>query len=235
MSENLSNQFWQVLTSVLAVISIILSFVTVILAYKNRRRKGLSYSTSSTAVLPKVQGTVGERLQIQFDGKPVQQIFLNTVTLLCSGNETIKSDDYKAIEVVPDVRILSAEIVKPSPRCLDANLTFDEAYVRLEPVTMNHRDRIDMKILTGARPHNTVIRAHIAGVEEMKEINRHEKLNYWAGLTGTALMIGAAALSGYALLVHSDYSYWLLIGFIILASIGLPLFTMSMLLTRPES
>jgi len=233
MAENIGNQFWQVLTSILAIISIILSFVT----YKSRRRKGLSYSKSSTAVLPNAQDRVGKMLKILFDGREVQQIYFNTVTLLCSGNETIRCTDYekqKPIDVNLDTRILSAEIVKPSPRSLEPELQFDEVLVTLQPFLMNHGDRVDMKILTGAQPHNIEIRAHIAGVEKIKEINRHVMASYWLLITSMLFFTLSVSMGFSILQLPSSIFDWRFIAFLISVPSALLFFAASRIISGPK-
>jgi hypothetical protein len=185
-----------------------------------------------------VQETVGEKLEITFDGMPVTQIYLNTVTLLCSGNETIRSTDYekqKSIDVNLDTRILSAEIVKPSPRSLEPELQFDEVLVTLQPFLMNHGDRVDMKILTGAPPPRTEIRTHIAGVEEIKAINRHETMSNWLLITSMVLFtLSASMLSSSITQSLFNVFDWRYIAFLIFISSALSLLAIRHFIAGPK-
>ncbi|MGD0495909.1 MAG: hypothetical protein ABSB28_07680 [Candidatus Bathyarchaeia archaeon] len=235
MAENIGNQFWQILTYILIPVAAII--VTVTLWFKGRRRKDLSFLASCTAVLPKVEDTVGEKLKILFDGRWVRQIYLNTVTLLCSGNEPIRADDYeKPIEVNfgTDVRILSAEIVKPSKRCLEPAIIIERGSVHLTPILMNHGDRIDMKIITGSRPEKTAIRARIAGVDEIKAINRHERMSFWAAELGVGFLLATFVLVVPLTQGFTYFFGWQLVGFLILASVGISLIAISHFISGPK-
>jgi hypothetical protein len=235
MAENIGNQFWQVLTYVLIPVAAIV--VTVILWFKSRRRKDLSYSISCTTVLPRVEDTVGKKLKILFDERWVKQIYLNTVTLLCSGNEPIRSVDYeKPIEVNlgSRVRILSAEIVKPSPRCLEPELTIERGSVILAPILMNHGDRVDMKILTGNYPEKTEIRVRIAGVDEVKAINRHQRMGLWLLEVGVVLLVGGVLVFSPTTQMSSTIFDWRFVAFLILTSAGVSLFAASRFMAGPK-
>jgi hypothetical protein len=235
MAENIGNQFWQVLTYVLIPVAAII--VTVTLWFKGRRRKNLSFLASCTAVLPKVEDTVGEKLKILFDGRWVRQIYLNIVTVLCSGNDPIRADDYeKPIEVNfgTDVGILSAEIVKPSKRCLEPAITVEKRSVYLTPILMNHGDRIDMKILTRSRPEKTLIRARIVGVDEIKAINRHERMSYWALEIGVAFaMLGILLALPFGPTPLKIFD-WEFVALLVSISVGLSLIAASRFMAGPK-
>ncbi|MGA2308046.1 MAG: hypothetical protein ABSG57_00685 [Candidatus Bathyarchaeia archaeon] len=235
MAENIGNQFWQALISVLIPVAAII--ITVVLWFKGRRRKGLSFLTSCTAVLPKVEETVKKKLKIFFNEKEVRQIYLNTITLLCSGNEPIKPKDYeKPIELDfgTDVEILSAEIAKPSRRCLEPKFRIEKQLVSLTPVLMNHGDRIDMKILTGSYPQTTAIRARIVGVDEIKAINRHERTVYWTIQLGVSFVILGVLIFLPTMTTPSNIFGWQFIAFLILISVGVSLLAISRFIAGPK-
>lgn len=235
MAENIGNQFWQVLTLVLIPVAAII--VGVILWFKNRRRKDLSYATSCTTVLPTVEDTVRKKLKILFNQKEVKQIYLNTVTLLCSGNEPIRSADYEspiAVNFGTGVEILSAEIVKPSQRCLEPSIEIENESLILAPILMNHGDRIDLKVLTESRPKKTEIGARIAGVDEIKAINRHKRMSLWTTEIGLAfLMLATFMLSFYIRMPFSIFD-WPFIAFLFLTSVGISLLAASRFVEGPK-
>jgi len=239
MAENVGNQFWQVLTLILIPVAAII--VGVILWFKGRRRKDLSFLTSCTTVLPKVEDTVRKKLKILYEEKEVKQIYLNTVTLLCSGNEPIRSDDYEgSIELGfgNTVEILSAEIVKPSKRCLEPSFNVEDGSVYLVPILMNHGDRIDMKILTESRPQKMAIRARIAGIDEVKDIDRHQKTSYRLQVTGRLVLVFSLSvilpfIGRFFESVNFFFS-WQFFLFLILISIGLSLTAASRFMAGPK-
>jgi hypothetical protein len=192
-----------------------------------------------------VEGTVGKKLKILYEEKEVKQIYLNTVTLLCSGNEPIRTEDYErriALDFGSTVEILSAEIVKPSKRCLEPSFKVENGSVNLMPLLMNHGDRIDMKILTGSRPEKMAIRARIAGIDEIKEIRRHQKISSVIYLTGY-MFLGMALAVGFWLVVSVasipasesiGFYGWPLVEFLIMISVGLSLIAASRFMAGPK-
>lgn len=242
MAENTGNQFWQLLTCVLIPVAAII--ITVILWLRSRQRKDLSFLTSCTTVLPNVEDTVRKKLKILYEKKEVKQIYLNTVTLLCSGNEPIRTKDYEkpiTLDFGNTLELLSAEIVKPSKRCLDTSFEIGKGSVSLTPILMNHGDRIDMKILTESRPEKMAIRARIAGIDEIKEIRRHQKISFLIFNAGF-IFLGVALYDGleFGLSVISagaqsiDFYGWPFVKLLIWVSVGLSLIATGRFMARPK-
>jgi hypothetical protein len=239
MAENVGNQFWQILIFILIPVAAIIT--TVVLWFKGRRRKDLSYLTSSTVVLPNVEDAVRKKLKILFGEKEVVQIYLNTFTFLCSGNEPIRPIDYEnpiELDFGPNVEVLSAEIATPSQRCLKPELRIEGTSVSIAPILMNHGDRIDMKILTDNPSEQIVMHAHIAGVDVIKDIKRYQKISEWVSFTGwlvtgmatTLLIMGVLSTSSLA----RSFPFALILGFVITGSIGFCLIEASRFMAGPK-
>jgi hypothetical protein len=188
-------------------------------------------------VLPKVEDIVRKKLKILYEEKEVKQIYLNTVTLLCSGNEPIRPDDYEgpiALDFGSTVEILSAEIVKPSKRCLEPSFKVENGSVNLLPILMNHGDRIDMKILTESHPEKMTIHARIAGVDETKNIMRHENVSYWAIQIGAMLALAGIGMSVPIVETSSNIFNWQFVVILVLISVGLSLVTIGRFIIGPK-
>jgi hypothetical protein len=184
-----------------------------------------------------VEDAVRKKLKILFNEKEVKQIYLNTVTLLCSGNEPIRSADYESpIEVKfgTDVEILSAEIVKPSQRCLGPSIEIENETLTLAPILMNHGDRIDLKVLTESRPKKIEIDARIAGVDEIKAIGRHAEMSFWMYEVGLASLGGSLLVFSWYARAPFNFFDWPFVSLLILTSIGFSLLVASRFIKRPK-
>jgi hypothetical protein len=108
--------------TILAAVAICITLTLFLVA---RRRKRLSYSLSDTRVLGVHEAVNPSRVEILFDGAPVTDVRLVTITINNSGNESIKSDDFERalrFSWAEPARILTAEVVEVSPESCNQQL-----------------------------------------------------------------------------------------------------------------
>jgi len=194
MLEILRDQVWEFVGGVfLGLVAII---VTIILWRTQRRRKALSYEIISRTPLLSVEDEVKGKVQILFDGNPVQDIHLVVLKIINSGNVPIVSTDYErpvSLSFGENPRILTAEVSETDPDNLEISVDIQATKVMLDPVLLNGGDSITLKFLV-SQLDEINIDGRIIGV---KDIRKHT-----AGITanrlrsfGAYLVLAGATLS----------------------------------------
>lgn len=206
---------WQ---AVGVIIAIILGMVTIWLA--RRPRKALTYKIlSSTPLIASPEAARG-KLQILFDGKPIEDVKLVLVKFTNSGNLPITSSDYESpvklivVSRLNVARLLDAGVSETYPEGLAKNVSvlFDKSAVQLEPLLLNQGDSITLKMLITnftmkegvlkSLADNISVEGRIVGVKEIKDSMK-------ANPTRIALYMlasmGIAAISYFAMKWSSSY------------------------------
>ena len=143
MLDILRDSIWQFIGAILALIAIILILV-------QRKRKALSYKIISNTPLVKIKEDIKGRLQVLFDEKPVESIYLIIIKFINSGNLPIKSADYESpvnLNFNEDVQLLTAEVIDTNPKTLEASAKIEGTKVLLKPTLLNENDSITIKVL----------------------------------------------------------------------------------------
>src|ERR1700675_427983 len=133
--------------TILAAVAICITLTLFLVA---RRRKRLSYSLSDTRVLGVHEAVNPSRVQILFDGAPVTDVRLVTITINNSGNESIRVDDFERalrISWAEPARILTAEVVEVSPESLQPTTRTGVNDIVLNPLLLNPGDWLRIKTL----------------------------------------------------------------------------------------
>jgi len=148
MPAILRDQIWQFVGAAFGFAAII---VSIVLYRTQRRRKALSYDiiTFPTPLLS-VDNEVKGKVQVLFDGNPVQDVYLVTLEFINSGNVPIVPADYVrrvSVSFGESARILTCEVVKTDPDNLEASVDIEATRVALEPVLLNSGDAITLKFL----------------------------------------------------------------------------------------
>ena len=163
----LRDEVWQFIGAFFGLVAII---VTIVLYRTQRRRKALSYEIISRTPLLSIGDEIKGKLQILFDGKPVQDIHLIVLKIINSGNVPIVSTNYERpvnLSFGENSWILTAEVSETDPEDLRATVNIENAKVALEPVLLNGGDSITLKLLVSQLGEINVD-GRIVGVKDIR-------------------------------------------------------------------
>ena len=168
---------WKIVMALLAIVAIIIS---VILYRKQRQGKEVSYTIVSSVPLIGVKEEIRRKLQILFNGKPVEQVHLVEVDIVNSGNSPIKASEYErpiSLGFGEEAEIFTAEVAKTTPESLWAKVRIEENKVLLEPTLLNEGDSVRIKMLV-AKFAQVNMDGRIVGVKEINEF-KESRTQYW--------------------------------------------------------
>lgn len=169
--------------------------LTLVIYFKQRQKKALSYEIVASTPLLNVSEEVKNRLQIFYEGKIVQQLHLIILRIFNSGNVPIKSDEYEEpIKVCFNADPLSVEIIESDPNDVRASFSVEKDTIKINPMLLNKGDGIRVKALTSKPCTNPSITSHIVGVKRIERFaGMEQRYNYLiviglcAGLAGMFL------------------------------------------------
>lgn len=185
---------------VLATAAIIAIIIPVILYWKTRQKKALSYTVSSSPLLS-VKDEIKKKVQILYDGKPVEQVHLTVFKIINSGNVPITPEDYKtpiALNFGKDSEILTGSITKTEPENLEPTFHFKSGIATVEPLLLNRKDFITINMLV-KKYENISISGRIVGVKEIKlfkKASRKYSALYLAGMFMVGFGVAAVTSLG---------------------------------------
>jgi hypothetical protein len=191
--------------TILAVIAI---STTVLLFLIARRRKGLSYMVSDTRVLGVHEAVNPSRVQILFDGKPVTDVHLVTITVKNSGNEPIRVDDFERalrFTLAEPATILAAEVIEVGPESLQPTINAVGSAVIVDPLLMNPGDWLRIKTLIN-QVTKLSVDARIAGV---KKINKTIESKDPFGFPRRLLLVAALEFAFLLVMLVGEWSGFL--------------------------
>jgi hypothetical protein len=165
---------WRVASVVVAVIS--LALVLYFQWWRNRKR--LSYEILSNVLLLSAEEEIQDKVEIQYEGKPVKNVRLLLIKLVNDGYQPIKKEDFqRSIKFVfPEAKILSAERVKLNPENLEVETNYQpfSSTVEVKPTLFNRKDYLQFKVLLSGYTEMK-IDARIVGVSRIKKaVNRFD-------------------------------------------------------------
>jgi len=190
MPETFHTWFMPALGIVIAIVGIIISI------YIQRRPKRLSYRILQAMSVVTVKEKLSDKLQVLYDGEPVQDVTLVTLRIVNSGKKIIDIEDFlKSIRIVPlpGTSILAANLINTNPEGIDVEYTVDEFGITIEPLVLNPKDSIDFKLVMNH--YNDEIEIHTR-IKEVPYTNLPplrmgvKSVNFW----GTTFIILNAVL-----------------------------------------
>lgn len=142
------------------------------------QRKELSYDIFSSTPLLNLQGENKWDLQILFDKKPVQDVDLIQIEIFNSGHQEIRPNDYEypiSFNFGGNTQILSAEKSEVYPESLQPSIRVEGTKVVLDPILLNPKDSIIIKILASRFESKLTPNVRIAGIKDIKDARRNIK------------------------------------------------------------
>ena len=188
MWEFLRDPMWQFVAVLLGLVAI---FVSIFVFLKQRMHKSLSYEILSLNPLLSVKNEIKSELQILYRGKTVEQVHLIVLKIINTGNMPILSKDYEhpiSLSFGEEAKILTAEITEKNPDSLRPSARIEEKGVVLTPILLNSEDSVTLKMLV-TRFSKFTVYGRIAGVKEIKEVEKRMLRYFIAIVAGIALQI----------------------------------------------
>jgi hypothetical protein len=157
------------------------SIITVVIYRRQQTRKGITYKVISDTPILSLKEEVKGKIKVLFGTKPINNVRLVIVKIWNSENTPILPSEY--IDPIRlgfggNVEILDAEILEAIPQDIKdnvkASLKLNIESVILEPLLLNSRDSITLKVLLAQTPltKELKINARIVGVNQIVNFNK---------------------------------------------------------------
>lgn len=183
---------WQIISIVVAI-GVPLSLFII---QRWIQRKELSYNIISRTPLLNLQGKNKWDIQILFDKKPVQDVDLIEIEILNSGHQEIRPNDYEypiSFNFGENTKILSAEKSEVNPESLQPSIRIEGLKVVIDPILLNPKDSITIKMLVSRYEKKPTPNVRIAGIKDIKDARESSKklaiLNAVSGMIAGTLSI----------------------------------------------
>lgn len=183
---------WQFVGAVIALIALVITFL---IYWLQRQRKAIGYEVVSKNQLLTVREELEGRLQVMYEGQPARDICLLVVRLTNTGNVAIATADYErpvSLSTGQSSKILSAVVTEVDPENLVVALKSEESRVVIDPVLLNSKDSITLKLLVSDFSGVILTDGRIVGVKAIER--RGETTGYHTFLMmvfATCIAIGA--------------------------------------------
>lgn len=172
----LRDPLWQfigvVFTVILGLLAII---VSIVIAGKQEKRKAIFYDVLSNTSLSSFKISNKLSMSIIFGRKRLEDVNLVYLEVWNSGNaEILPSDFYTPIkfEFGEKANVLEAIVLGTRPETIKNNVSinYEQNYLAIQPMLLNGKDAITLKILVSQYTGKTNVDARIAGIKQIKAL-----------------------------------------------------------------
>ncbi len=142
------------------------------------QRKTLSYDILSQTPLLNIPEKNKWDIQILLDKKPVQDVHLIKIRIFNSGYQEIRPEDYErpiSFNFGGSTQILSAEKSEVNPESLQPSVKIEGTKVLLDPILLNPKDSITIKMLASQYENKPTPNVRIAGIKDIKDARKSIK------------------------------------------------------------
>lgn len=192
MLELLRDPAWQFVGAILTLVALAATFL---IYWLQRQRKSLSYEVVSQNQLLTVREELEGRLQVLYEGEPARDICLLVIKLLNSGNVAVSAADYErpvSFATGASSKILSAAVTDVDPENLAVDISVDDSRVTVQPVLLNAKDSITLKLLVSDFSGSLSVDGRVVGVKTISNVGQTS--GYQALLMFVALVCFAVGL-----------------------------------------
>jgi len=140
-----------IINAIFSILGLVLACLAIWVTLQ--RRKEVSYKIISDAPIISPQRPVAHLIEVQFDGRPANDLHFVILRVWNSGNTPIEPGDFHSpieFSFGAQAEILGTEILERVPRILGVSLTQSQNNVRLERLLLNRNNSIRLRVwLTG--------------------------------------------------------------------------------------
>jgi len=183
MQELLRDPMWQSVAAFLALVAILTS---ILLYFKQRQIKSLSYEIISLTPLLSIEEEIKGDLQVLYHGNPVDQVHLIVIEIKNSGNTPIRKEDFERpvnFNFGEETEIFTAEITDTNPNDLEAFVNIEDGRVVLTPIMLNEEDTITVKMLI-SKFDEINVDGRIIGVKKIEEHEESSSIYFITSIIG---------------------------------------------------
>ena len=192
MLDFLRDPVWQFGGFVIGALGIIIG---VWVALRGRSKKLTYEIVSKTPLLNVEVGAVKQRLQISFDGNPIDNAELVLLKIINIGSTPIRPDDYDqplTVTTGATSKILDARITSAQPPGLVIPISIEDTTIALGRVLINPQDSFVVQMVVAPRAEIGVD-GRIAGIKEIKR-GAHKHLSQRIIAAGFFWIVGLAII-----------------------------------------
>jgi hypothetical protein len=172
------------IASLIVPILILLTSITIF--YKSRKIKKLSYSILTDTTINPHNKELSGRIKLCYEETPDKFIPMGDgrlfiLKIINDGNESIKPSDFVepiSISLDPSVTILDKAIITSPDALKEPKLDTYENNIILEPLLLNERDFVTIKLLLIGLKEKTgfKLRARIVGISDIKSLEKEIRI-----------------------------------------------------------
>jgi hypothetical protein len=155
------------LTLIGIIVSILAIAISVIIAVFQKKAKRLSYRIFAENKLLTTREITEGKVKVSYEGSEVNDIVLLVLCILNNGDLPIARDDFDSsivISFAEDCKILSLQVIKTVPKSLRVKTNLQNNNIVIDPLLLNSRDALYLKILLSKVDHGFNINARIKGI-----------------------------------------------------------------------
>jgi len=169
--EILRDAIWQFIGAILGLVGTV---VSVILAFRLQPRKSLSCSIIHRSKLVSIKREVEHKLRVYYEGKAVQNLSLVVIRIQNTGNQPIVANDFvEPVEIALEstVDIIDGEIGGTRPENLRTSLSKIDQRIQLLPTLFNAGDYADINILVDGSVKEIDVHGRVVGVSRIRKVD----------------------------------------------------------------
>ena len=109
-------------------------------------------------------------MQVLFDNKPIENVYIITIRVYNSGNTSVASSDYEEpinISIETDA-ILSSEVLETTPHGIPISVKFSNNEIQISPALLNPNDALLINSIVSQYYDRIDVNARIVGVKKIK-------------------------------------------------------------------
>ncbi len=187
----------QTIQSILTLIGVLVAISAYI---GRRRRKELRYRIVSATPLLSPGEQVGHKVQVLFDGKPVEDVQVIVMEIMNSGNVPIRPADFErplSFSFGDRAHVLLAEVLSTDPTALKPELQSGGRSIKIAPVLMNGDDWVRIKVLVARYGNHITPDSRVEGVKDVLPFRESRRLLWVVVLITVAISLTGWLLSSW--------------------------------------
>lgn len=193
---------WQVITT-------IISLTSLWLLWSNSQRKSLSYEVISNINILDIPEEFKDKLEISFDSKPVQELYVTLIKIINTGKAPITPKDFHrpiSIGFGETATVLTFELINQTPSNLNPDIRNIQSnsvkyQILVEPSLLNKSDSFTIKMLV-TKFEEIKVEGRIAGIQNITELSKDIRFKLMFSLaTNLIYIFNSAMVIGFSILI----------------------------------
>lgn len=170
MADILRDSIWQFIG---VVVSIIALAVSIYVIFSQSQKRSLAYRIAAETNLLQVSEEIRHKVKILYEDTPLKNVYFMRLSIINNGNVEIRASNFErplSFGFGINARIISAETVQVEPENLDPIVSIFPGKVVLEPLLLNSKDVISIKLLIAEYSGEVWADARVAGVKRLTKL-----------------------------------------------------------------